>query len=141
MGGFMLKKDTYEYGAQKVEIFELSGMQRIDYLTVIEKETTTFDALPEDASEIDRNRAFSAMRLRINAWLVAASLWHADKKQDIGTLQKTIQGDWSGVALAECSMKILEISSMMPVMEAVATSEVALVDDKEDTAGVSVEKY
>jgi len=103
----MLNKDTFEYADQKVEISELSGLQRIDYLSFIKKTADEYDALPEEINDSDRNIAFTTMQLRINAWLVAASLWHSDKKQNVETLQQAVLEEWSGAAIAGCSQKVL----------------------------------
>ena len=86
----MLKKDIFDYADQKVEVSELSGLQRIDYLSFIKRSADVYDALPEEISDSDRNIAFTTMQLRINAWLVAASLLHSDKKQNIETLQQSV---------------------------------------------------
>lgn len=110
----MLNKDTFEYADQKVEISELSGLQRIDYLSFIKRSADEYDALPEDTSDSDRNIAFTTMQLRINAWLVAASLLHSDKKQKVETLHQAVLEDWSGAAIAGCSQKVLVLSDMIP---------------------------
>lgn len=127
----MLKHDAYEYDGQKVTIFELSGMQRIDYLSVLEKETSAFDALPKESSEADLNRAFAAMRLRISAWLVAASIWHQDESRDFQSLLGSVLAGWSGLALTECSDKILALSGMTVAVDP---------DEETDAETVSVEK-
>jgi len=110
----MLNKDTFEYADQKVEISELSGLQRIDYLSFIKKMADEYDALPEEINDSDRNIAFTTMQLRINAWLVAASLWHSDKKQNVETLQQAVLEEWSGAAIPGCSQMLLEQSIMIP---------------------------
>ncbi|VEA68454.1 phage minor tail protein G [Serratia rubidaea] len=110
----MLKKDVFNYGDKKVDIYELSGLQRIDYLTLVKEETEAFDALPDDTPVMESNIAFSSMRLRINAWLVAASLWHEDKTKDVVTEQGVILEDWSSLAISECSQKVLALSDMLP---------------------------
>lgn len=109
----MLKKDTFNYAGQSTSVSELSGLQRIEYMTVIQKETAIFDNLPADTPESDSNMAFASLRLRINAWLVAASLWHDDKQTPVETLQQTVLTDWSGPAIAECSQMVLTLSDML----------------------------
>lgn len=133
IGGFMLKKDTFDYADQKVEISELSGLQRIDYLSFIKKMADEFDTLPEDTSDSDRNIAFTTMQLRINAWLVAASLSHSDKKQNAETMQQIVLEDWSGAAIAGCSQKVLVLSNMIPdQVESSDVDEHALPAPEED---------
>ncbi|CAI1608192.1 phage tail assembly chaperone G [Serratia liquefaciens] len=129
----MLKKDAFDYADQKVEISELSGLQRIDYLSFIKEVADKYDALPEETSDSDRNIAFTTMQLRINAWLVAASLWHSDKKQNVETLQQAVLEDWSGAAIASCSQKVLALSNMIPAqVESSDTDEQLLPETKKD---------
>ncbi|MFS7161877.1 phage tail assembly chaperone G [Serratia proteamaculans] len=129
----MLKKDTFDYADQKVEVSEISGLQRIDYLSFIKKSADEFDALPEETSDSDRNIAFTTMQLRINAWLVAASLYHSDKKQDVETLRQAVLEDWSGAAIAGCSQKVLVLSDMMPAeVEPSDTDEHVLPEPEKD---------
>lgn len=129
----MLKKDAFDYADQKVEISELSGLQRIDYLSFIKEVADKYDALPEETSDSDRNIAFTKMQLRINAWLVAASLWHSDKKQNVETLQQVVLEDWSGAAIASCSQKVLALSNMIPAqVESSDTDEQLLPETKKD---------
>ncbi|AEF46520.1 phage minor tail protein G [Serratia sp. AS12] len=129
----MLKKDAFDYADQKVEISELSGLQRIDYISFIKEVADKYDALPEETSDSDRNIAFTTMQLRINAWLVAASLWHSDKKQNVETLQQVVLEDWSGAAIASCSQKVLALSNMIPAqVESSDTDEQLLPETKKD---------
>ncbi|CAI0793157.1 phage tail assembly chaperone G [Serratia liquefaciens] len=129
----MLKKDIFDYADQKVEVSELSGLQRIDYLSFIKRSADVYDALPEEISDSDRNIAFTTMQLRINAWLVAASLLHSDKKQNIETLQQSVLEDWSGAAIAGCSQKVLVLSNMIPAqVESADADEHALPEPEKD---------
>ena len=116
-----------------VEIRELSGLQRIDYLSFIKEVADKYDALPEETSDSDRNIAFTTMQLRINAWLVAASLWHSDKKQNVEKLQQAVLEDWSGAAIASCSQKVLALSNMIPAqVESSDTDEQLLPETNKD---------
>lgn len=129
----MLKKDVFDYADQKIEISELSGLQRIDYLSFIKEVADKYDALPEETSDSDRNIAFTTMQLRINAWLVAASLWHSDKKQNVETLRQAVLEDWSGAAISGCSQKVLVLSNMIPAqVESSDTDKHALPETEED---------
>lgn len=129
----MLKKDTFDYADHKVEISELSGLQRIEYLSFIKKTADEYDALPEETSDSARNIAFTTMQLRINGWLVAASLWHSDKKQNVETLRQVVLEDWSGAAIANCSQKVLHLSNMIPAeVEPSNADEHALPEPEKD---------
>lgn len=139
MDGFMLKKDTFEYADQKIDISELSGLQRIDYLAFIKKEADQFDAMPDDTSDSDKNIAFTTMRLRINAWVIARSMWNIDKKQDVENLHQNILVDWSGAAIAGCSHKILTLSDMIPT-EIEPAADAAVVDEPDHAPEITPEK-
>ncbi|MBN5294390.1 phage minor tail protein G [Serratia marcescens] len=135
----MLKKDTFEYADQKIDISELSGLQRIDYLALIKKEADQFDAMPDDTSDSDKNIAFTTMRLRINAWLIARSMWNIDKKQDVENLHQNILIDWSGAAIAGCSHKILTLSDMIPT-EIEPAADATVVDEPDRAPEITPEK-
>ncbi|WP_237159081.1 phage tail assembly chaperone G [Serratia marcescens] len=139
MDGFMLKKDTFEYADQKIDISELSGLQRIDYLAFIKKEADQFDAMPDDTSDSDKNIAFTTMRLRINAWVIARSMWNIDKKQDVENLHQNILVDWSGAAIAGCSHKILTLSDMIPT-EIEPAADATVVDEPDHAPKITPEK-
>lgn len=139
MDGFMLKKDTFEYADQKIDISELSGLQRIDYLAFIKKEADQFDAMPDDTRDSDKNIAFTTMRLRINAWLIARSIWNIDKKQDVENLHQNILVDWSGAAIASCSHKILTLSDMIPT-EIEPAADATVVDEPDHAPAITPEK-
>ncbi|QOV53550.1 phage minor tail protein G [Serratia marcescens] len=135
----MLKKDTFEYADQKIDISELSGLQRIDYLAFIKKEADQFDAMPDDTRDSDKNIAFTTMRLRINAWLIARSIWNIDKKQDVENLHQNILVDWSGAAIASCSHKILTLSDMIPT-EIEPAADATVVDEPDHAPAITPEK-
>ncbi|EHQ9038676.1 phage minor tail protein G, partial [Escherichia coli] len=42
-----LKQDTFNYGDQSVVMTELSGLQRVEYLSFVQKRTAEFDALDD----------------------------------------------------------------------------------------------
>lgn len=65
-----LKKDTLTYGDASVELYELSGLQRIEYLEYIQQRTAQYDRETEEstATEEERRVAFLRMGVDINAW-------------------------------------------------------------------------
>ncbi len=70
-----LKQDTFNYEKQSVVLSELSGLQRIEYLTFVQQRTAKFDAVEGELPEAERQIAFLRMGMDINAWLVSRSLW------------------------------------------------------------------
>lgn len=67
-----LKQDTFNYEKQSVVLSELSGLQRIEYLTFVQQRTAKFDAGEGELPEAERQIAFLRMGMDINAWLVSA---------------------------------------------------------------------
>ncbi|HCP8287344.1 TPA: phage minor tail protein L [Escherichia coli] len=73
-----LKQDTFNYEKQSVVLSELSGLQRIEYLTFVQQRTAKFDAGEGELPEAEQQIAFLRMGMDINAWLVSRSLWNAE---------------------------------------------------------------
>lgn len=74
-----LKKDTLNYGDASVELHELSGLQRVEYLEYIQQRTAQYDEETADAGEEERRVAFLRMGIDINAWLVSRSLQNGER--------------------------------------------------------------
>ncbi|RIE47949.1 phage minor tail protein G, partial [Shigella flexneri] len=49
-----LKQDTFNYEKQSVVLSELSGLQRIEYLTFVQQRTAKFDAQEGELPEAER---------------------------------------------------------------------------------------
>lgn len=94
-----LKQDTFNYEKQSVVLSELSGLQRIEYLTFVQQRTAKFDAGEGELPEAERQIAFLRMGMDINAWLVSRSLWNAEQSQDVETLYASVITTWSYDAL------------------------------------------
>ncbi|EBB1560867.1 TPA: phage minor tail protein G [Salmonella enterica subsp. enterica serovar Dublin] len=107
-----LKKDTLNYGDDSVELHELSGLQRIEYLEFIQKRTAKYDTDMEGATEADKRVAYIQMALEINAWLVSRSLQNSDLTQDADTLYQSVQMRWSYEALDAGAEMVLTLSGL-----------------------------
>lgn len=107
-----LKKDDFEYNGKKIVMFELSGLQRVEYMEFLAVKTKPFEGVGDKDNSNEQNAAFYRINIEINAWLVSRSLWNADNKQDVEKLyQSTISG-WSSDALDKGAAKVLSISNM-----------------------------
>ncbi len=111
-----LKKDTLTYGDASVELYELSGLQRIEYLEYIQQRTAQYDRETEEsaATEEERRVAFLRMGIDINAWLVSRSLQNGDQTQDTGKTSDNIAALWSYEALGKGADMVLSLSGMTP---------------------------
>ncbi|EOV0285014.1 phage minor tail protein G [Salmonella enterica] len=107
-----LKKDTLSYGGASVELYELSGLQRVEYLEYIQQRTAQYDEEVADVDEEDRRVAFLRMGVDINAWLISRSLWNSDQTQDIDSLSGNIASLWSYEALGQGADMVLLLSGM-----------------------------
>ncbi|EAW0249019.1 phage minor tail protein G [Salmonella enterica] len=107
-----LKKDTLNYGDASVELHELSGLQRVEYLEYIQQRTAQYDEETADAGEEERRVAFLRMGVDINAWLVSRSLWNSDQTQDIDNLNSHTASLWSYEALGQGADMVLLLSGM-----------------------------
>ncbi|ELC4820183.1 phage minor tail protein G [Salmonella enterica] len=107
-----LKKDTLTYGDASVELYELSGLQRVEYLEYIQQRTAQYDRETEESTEEARRVAFLRMGIDINAWLVSRSLQNADQTRDTGKTSDNIAALWSYEALGKGADMVLSLSGM-----------------------------
>ncbi|EKN4959489.1 phage minor tail protein G [Salmonella enterica] len=107
-----LKKDTLTYGDTSVEMYELSGLQRVEYLEYIQQRTAQYDRETEESTEEARRVAFLRMGIDINAWLVSRSLQNADQTRDTGKTSDNIAALWSYEALGKGADMVLSLSGM-----------------------------
>ncbi|HAF2226979.1 TPA: phage minor tail protein G [Salmonella enterica] len=107
-----LKKDTLNYGDVSVELHELSGLQRVEYLEYIQQRTAQYDEETADAGEEERRVAFLRMGIDINAWLVSRSLQNGDQTRDTGKTSDNIAALWSYEALGKGADMVLSLSGM-----------------------------
>ncbi|EGS3356138.1 phage minor tail protein G [Salmonella enterica] len=109
-----LKKDTLTYGDASVELYELSGLQRVEYLEYIQQRTAQYDRETEESTEEARRVAFLRMGIDINTWLVSRSLQNGNETQDPAKTSDNIAALWSYEALGEGADMVLSLSGMAP---------------------------
>ncbi|EAT0258247.1 phage minor tail protein G [Salmonella enterica] len=109
-----LKKDTLTYGDASVDLYELSGLQRVEYLEYIQQRTAQYDRETEKSTEEARRVAFLRMGIDINAWLVSRSLQNGNETQDTTKTSDNIASLWSYEALGEGADMVLSLSGMAP---------------------------
>ncbi|EAO9175882.1 phage tail assembly chaperone G [Salmonella enterica] len=109
-----LKKDTFNYGEASVELYELSGLQRVEYLEYIQQRTAQYDREAEKSTEGESRVAFLRMGIDINAWLVSRSLRNGAQAQDAVITSDNIASLWSYEALGKGADMVLSLSGMSP---------------------------
>ncbi|ECG0361940.1 phage minor tail protein G [Salmonella enterica] len=107
-----LKKDTLNYGADSAVLYELSGLQRVEYLEFLQKRTAKYDADMDGAPETDKRVAYMQMAMEINAWLISRSLFNGDTTQAVDALYQSIQTTWSYEALDSGAEMVLVLSGL-----------------------------
>lgn len=109
-----LKEGTLTYGDASVDLYELSGLQRVEYLEYIQQRTAQYDRETEESTEAERRVAFLRMGIDINAWLVSRSLQNGDQTRDTGKTSDNIAALWSYEALGKGADMVLSLSGMTP---------------------------
>ncbi|HAF4825300.1 TPA: phage minor tail protein G [Salmonella enterica] len=121
-----LKSEEFSYGGESVMLYELSALQRVEYLEFIQKSTAEYDALPEDATKEVRSVAYLKMGVVINAWLVSRSIFNGENAstavstgsgkdsggQGVEELHKIMSEQWSYEALGKGADVVLALSGM-----------------------------
>ncbi|EDT2335867.1 phage minor tail protein G [Salmonella enterica] len=107
-----LKKDTLNYGADSAVLYELSGLQRVEYLEFLQKRTVKYDADMDGETETDKRVAYMQMAMEINAWLISRSLFNGDTTQAVDALYQSIQTTWSYEALDSGAEMVLVLSGL-----------------------------
>lgn len=107
-----LKKDTLNYGADSAVLYELSGLQRVEYLEFLQKRTAKYDADMDGATETDKRVAYMQMAMEINAWLISRSLFNGDTTQAVDALYQSVQTQWSYEALDSGAEMVLVLSGL-----------------------------
>ncbi|EEG6789519.1 phage minor tail protein G [Salmonella enterica] len=107
-----LKKDTLNYGDDSAILYELSGLQRVEYLEFLQKRTAKYDADMDGETETDKRVAYMQMAMEINAWLISRSLFNGDTTQAVDALYQSIQTTWSYEALDSGAEMVLVLSGL-----------------------------
>lgn len=93
-------------------MYELSGLQRVEYLEFLQKRTAKYDADMDGETETDKSVAYMQMAMEINAWLISRSLFNGDTTQAVDALYQSIQTTWSYEALDSGAEMVLTLSGL-----------------------------
>lgn len=106
-----LKKENTDIGGNQVNLSELSGLQRIEYLeylTEIQKESKSFEVLPD----AEKGAKYLRLNLDVNAWLISRSLWHDDKTKPAEQLKDEVLSSWSPNNIYIAAAKVMSLSGL-----------------------------
>ena len=106
-----LKKDVLTVGEDKVTLYELSALNRIEYLEYVFEAKNTLPA--EGVSQDETVKAVTLLAIRDYAMLVALSLSQAsDENRDIPELMNEVLSEYGTDALTRAATMVRELSGM-----------------------------
>lgn len=125
-----LKKDKFTWQKESLAIFELSALQRIEFLTFMASEEKGVSADSEGISDQEMTTRLVGSNIRCGARLIAMSLWHNDPSgADVDTLYQQVLSGWPPEAIGKAEMEIKLLSGMLvPVEDNNGDAQDALVE-------------
>lgn len=113
-----LKKEKFTWQTESLTIFELSALQRIEYITFMAAEEKAVSADSDGISDQEMTARLIGSNIRCGARLIAMSLWHNDPAgTDVETLYQQVLSGWPPEAIGKAEMEIKLLSGMLvPLM-------------------------
>lgn len=130
-----LKSEPFTYNGSTIQLFELSGLQRIEHLQYLAKEDKS---LPKDESDEDYLTSRVSSNLRVGARLIAMSLWQGDTSKDIDSLHHEVLSGWPPGMIGAGELFVKTLSDMIPVPE--SANEVKNADAVAEDEPICAEK-
>ncbi|AXF59613.1 phage minor tail protein G [Leclercia sp. W6] len=130
-----LKSEPFTYNGSTIQLFELSGLQRIEHLQYLAKEDKS---LPKDEGDEDYLTARVSSNLRVGARLIAMSLWQGDTSKDVDSLHHEVLSGWPPGMIGAGELFVKTLSDMIPVPE--PENEVENADTVAEEEPISAEK-
>ena len=115
-----LKSEPFTYNGSTIQLFELSGLQRIEHLQYLAKEDKS---LPKDEGDEDYLTSRVSSNLRVGARLIAMSLWQGDTSKDIDSLHHEVLSGWPPGMIGAGELFVKTLSDMIPVPQLVPEPE------------------
>lgn len=109
-----LKKAKFTWQTESLTIFELSALQRIEYITFMAAEEKAVSADSDGISDQEMTARLIGSNIRCGARLIAMSLWHNDPAgTDVETLYQQVLSGWPPEAIGKAEMEIKLLSGML----------------------------
>lgn len=106
-----LKTEPFTHNGNTIQLFELSGLQRIEYLQYLVADEKT---LPKDEGEEGYLPLRVSSNLRRGARLIALSLWQGDTSKDVDTLHHEVLSGWPPGMIGAGELFVKTLSDMIP---------------------------
>ncbi|MFG0517292.1 phage tail assembly chaperone G [Kluyvera intermedia] len=136
-----LKKEKFTWQTESLTIFELSALQRIEFLTFMTSEEKAVSADSDGISDQEMTTRLVGSNIRCGARLIAMSLWHNDPSgADVDTLYQQVLSGWPPEAIGKAEMEIKLLSGMLVPVEDDNAEEPDDAADTETADPVTAEK-
>lgn len=136
-----LKKEKFTWQTESLTIFELSALQRIEYITFMATEDKAVSADSDGISDQEMTARLIGSNIRCGARLIAMSLWHNDPAgTDVETLYQQVLSSWPPEAIGKAEMQIKLLSGMLVPVENDNADDPAVPVEGESAEPVTAEK-
>lgn len=122
-----LKSEPFTYNGSTIQLFELSGLQRIEHLQYLAQEEKS---LPKDEGDEGDLPARVISNIRIGARVIAMSLWQGDTSKNVDDLHREVLSGWPPGMIGAGELVVKNLSDMIPVTDYESPRE----DDNAGTA-------
>lgn len=112
-----LKTQPLEYNGETVTLYELSALQRIEFIGYIADVNKDVPADDTEVSQEALNGIVTTLNVKIGARIVAMSLWQKEgqKGRSVDQLQEEVLSGWPLPAIGQADFIVRELSGMLPV--------------------------
>lgn len=111
-----LKTQPLEYNGETVTLYELSALQRIEFIGYI---ADVNKDVPANDTEVSQEALgiVTTINVKIGARIVAMSLWQKEgqKGPSVDQLQEEVLSGWPLPAIGQADFIVRELSGMLPV--------------------------
>lgn len=136
-----LKKEKFTWKTESLTIFELSALQRIEYITFMAAEEKAVSADSDGISDQEMTARLIGSNIRCGARLIAMSLWHNDPAgTDVETLYQQVLSGWPPEAIGKAEMEIKLLSGMLVPVEDDNVADPDASSEAESAEPVTAEK-
>lgn len=132
-----LKTEPFTYNGNTIQLFELSGLQRIEYLQYLAAEEKT---LPKDEGDEGYLPLRISSNLRSGARVIALSLWQGDTSKEIDSLHYEVLSGWPPGMIGAGELFVKSLSDMIPASEPAQADEEKNTDVVAEGEPISAEK-
>lgn len=115
-----LKNELFEYNGETVTLYELSALQRIEFIGFIAEVNKGVAADTTEMSEEVLAGIATAINVKIAARIVAMSLWQKGglKGPSVDELHQEVLSGWPLPAISEADFIVRNLSGMLPAASA-----------------------